>query len=592
MNAAFMFMTRHGVAGIFQDDRTAAFSIDRPALTVEQKRVAPSVATASTLTDLLEVTMEAQPEAAVSRLELSREGNAQSSSMGNIGLYEGTEMLATGLKSTNSIRFSFEPALVVTEKKTFTVKTTLGTSGAGEVISLRVLTVECDAVVTVEDFSPSKTYVLSVPSDIVIDGAFEDWSGITEVEDEDTSQINNPNIDIDTTKRFKSAEWLYFYLQTEGNVLRGATVPESYLRTEPSDDGEGGGGTAPEPGPVKPVQPVLGMDVARVIIQNSTSKKYKLEAMGKEGEITSRRLYSWESDDWAYMKECQAENDRSQIEFGVSLADLGLTNTSSLIIRFETSDWSGEGDFSDSILVEYSQSKYGFGFAEITRAIPEYQISTNWTLFANDTLVVDTDSSGTPIVVSNATLNLTRLYYVNQTDFLYVRIVTNNQSIGDLSNATWMLFIDVDGNGSADWLVKENSTGLIYFCNWSTGNEGKWTWSATETLVTTDDGGGVSATTIDTYWTIDIVLNKSIILNDSISININTQIGAATEESEDFVVNGTSYQPTQIEIIPAGAFQDIVEPTQIPELHHFLTTLIFMLGTIFTIIRKRYKCRR
>jgi parallel beta-helix repeat protein len=353
----FIFMARHNDDAGFVEDWGAACSPDASLLTVRQRNIAPNVANSGTSTDMLEITLEGQPSASVDRIELEHLGNAAITNMGAMKLYEGTTEVASALISSNSIRFNFDQPLVVTDGRTLTVKTTLGTVGAGDVISLRVMDIGCDAVVTIDEFSPSRTYIQSVPTDIRIDGAFEDWTGISEVYDVDPTVIGNKNVNIEMTKRFKTSDNLYFYLQVEGQTMQGAMVPEAYKRSEPSTGGGGSGGQS-QPGPVVPVTTILGRDVARVIIQNSSTEKYMLEVLGKNGEIVSRKLYSWENSDWTYIKDCLAENDRTQIEFGVTLQDLGLTNASSLVISFEMSDWKGTKDTSDYMIarspVEYS----------------------------------------------------------------------------------------------------------------------------------------------------------------------------------------------------------------------------------------------
>ena len=422
---------------------------------------------------------------------------------------------------------------------------------------------------------------------------------IEEIEEVDATSIKNPNIDIVSTKQASSAQNIYFYLKVDGGIMKGGLIPEILERSEPtpqSSESSAKPSASPQPSqqPVIPIPPLNGYDIARVIIENSGTERFKLEILGKDGIIESRALYRWENNEWTYANDIEAENDHDRIEMGVSLLDLGITNTSSLAIRFEMSDWSGERDVVNAIPTKLGLSKYtyGFNFATLTKGSPDptWPSEGDWILFANDT--VDNKSDGSNIVISNPSLNITDLYYVNSSiEFLYIQIRTMNNTQDWLINRTWMLFIDVDGDGFNDWIVKENSTGLMYF-NWSARNN-RWEWNNTETLDPTNNDGGVKNYTMYTpdRWVIEFALNKTIIKNGTFSIGSYTKIGVATNNTEDFIVNLTTYQPTYTFLVPAGNFEDIIEPTQIPEFSDIFFPMIFMLGLIFTI-RKRYKYKR
>ncbi|MEM3610835.1 MAG: helix-hairpin-helix domain-containing protein, partial [Thermoplasmata archaeon] len=138
-----------------------------------------------------------------------------------------------------------------------------------------------------------KAYFGSLPSGIVIDGAFGDWQSVQK--GVDVSGDADKNIDL---REYASAiaGKAYFYMAVDGTMLAGCEIP--VLGARPPV----------QPGPPIPVviKENLGMDVARVYIDlmNSTintfnpamiSHGYLIELQGRNGQVISAKAWKWEN---------------------------------------------------------------------------------------------------------------------------------------------------------------------------------------------------------------------------------------------------------------------------------------------------------
>ncbi|MEM4161361.1 MAG: right-handed parallel beta-helix repeat-containing protein, partial [Thermoplasmata archaeon] len=192
-----------------------------------------------------------------------------------------------------------------------------------------------------------KAYYGSLPSGIVIDGAFGDWQGVEK--DTDGSGDAGQNIDL---REYASAIAgnAYFYMAVDGTMLAGCEIP--VLGARPPV----------QPGPPMPVviKENLGMDVARVYIDlmNSTINTfnpamiqhgYLIELQGRNGQVISAKAWKWENG--VKGKEIQNPNidyglSDGKIEFSVAGSALaGLNNDTKFY--FEMTNWLGEKDASE-----------------------------------------------------------------------------------------------------------------------------------------------------------------------------------------------------------------------------------------------------
>ncbi|MEM4293419.1 MAG: DUF835 domain-containing protein, partial [Thermoplasmata archaeon] len=193
--------------------------------------------------------------------------------------------------------------------------------------------------------SGGKAYFGSLPSGIVIDGAFGDWQGVQK--GSDASGDAGQNIDL---REYASAiaSNAYFYMAVDGTMLAGCEIPVL--------------GARPQQGPVGPVvlKENLGLDVARVYIEllNSTINTfnpamiqhgYLIELQGRNGEVISAKAWKWENGVRA--EEIQNPGiahglSNGRIEFSVGLDKLPGIDPNSKFY-FEMSNWLGEKDASE-----------------------------------------------------------------------------------------------------------------------------------------------------------------------------------------------------------------------------------------------------
>ncbi|MEM3412339.1 MAG: helix-hairpin-helix domain-containing protein [Thermoplasmata archaeon] len=230
-----------------------------------------------------------------------------------------------------------------------------------------------------------KAYFGSLPSGIVIDGAFGDWQSVQK--GVDVSGDADKNIDL---REYASAiaGKAYFYMAVDGTMLAGCEIP--VLGARPPV----------QPGPPIPVviKENLGMDVARVYIDlmNSTintfnpamiSHGYLIELQGRNGQVISAKAWKWENGVKA--EEIQNPNiahglSDGKIEFSVSGTALqGLTNDTKFY--FEMTNWLGEKDACElSYLVGMVQTRVGGDGSYGSSLLNEFTGSYNKVVLVND----------------------------------------------------------------------------------------------------------------------------------------------------------------------------------------------------------------
>jgi tetratricopeptide (TPR) repeat protein len=588
---SFLFKTIHLEDGLpVDEDLTPVMSSQYSQTTITQESEAQSNLPVGSYVELLDIAFEPQGRITIDELAIKNHGIASTQTLQNIGLYGGSTLLATPTVAGDTLHYQIPGGHEITGDAFLSLGAAFPLQ-THEVIGLKLDWIAGQLAATVEDFVPIKSYIGGPPAGIVIDGAFDDWISISSNIDTDNNLIRNPSIDIVDTKDANTTDDLFFYMETQGAIMLGELIPNGAERKmlpppepTPSPGPAPSPGPSPSPSPAPDIRPRDGRDLARIYLTRPLSgESYLIEVSGKFGEIKESVLYEVNGTGWNYLAEVQAANGGSKLEISVPSLHIG-SPLQNMLLRYEMTDWLGHTDRAENQTTRRSILR---NLARSTRTPPDtpWPDDGDWLQFCIDTS--DTNSIGASINVPNPSLNITGLSYVNSTEYLYIQMETANNTQDWLTNGTWMLFIDVDGDGAADWLVKENSTGLMYFYNWTTGSEGTWTWNYTETLSTTDEGGGVTNQTSNGYWMIEFALNKSILTNASVQIGNYTTIGAATNSTEDFVVNGTSYQCTMSNLISGGEFEDIAGPIQIPEMRQVVIPFLGTLILAFAFMRKR-----
>ncbi|MEM3493283.1 MAG: hypothetical protein QXD15_02880, partial [Thermoplasmata archaeon] len=230
--------------------------------------------------------------------------------------------------------------------------------------------------------SGGKAYFGSLPSGIVIDGAFGDWQGVEKGSD----AIGDAPKNIDLKEYASKIETnAYFYMAVDGTMVAGCEIP--VLGARPPV----------QPGPITPavVKENLGLDIARVYIDlvNSTvnpSKPamiqhgYLIELQGRNGQVISAKAWKWENG----VKADEIQNpeilyglNNGRIELSVGLDTLSGISPSSRFY-FEMSNWLGEEDFAS--VGGFGPTRVGgdggYGSTEVT----EFTGSYNNTVLVND----------------------------------------------------------------------------------------------------------------------------------------------------------------------------------------------------------------
>jgi hypothetical protein len=200
---------------------------------------------------------------------------------------------------------------------------------------------------------PVRAYIASAPSEIIIDGAFGDWTGRTSM-DADSTIIGNVNININSIGAVNTTSSSSFYVSVVGEMCSGSNVP--IIVSKPSGFGGGGG--------IVILPRKTGEDILRVYIDSDMSTAtgfpvslvsktigadFKIEITGLFGEITSKSLMNYSGDSWEPVSGAvvSAANDAQRLELQV-LSE-SVSGKESIDYAVETTDWMGRADFATSV---------------------------------------------------------------------------------------------------------------------------------------------------------------------------------------------------------------------------------------------------
>ncbi|MGQ9583121.1 MAG: hypothetical protein ACUVV6_06365, partial [Thermoplasmatota archaeon] len=186
---------------------------------------------------------------------------------------------------------------------------------------------------------------------IVIDGSFEDWARLTIRTDPDDTAP--PDIDVLHYAIASDRESLSFYMDVEGRMLGGTTVP-ALARSRPAKPGPIEPGPPPTPLPL-PV--VTGEDTAVALIDTDRSPStgvevwggigadFALQVRGREGRVLESALYrAGPSGDWELAGGAPAAVEGSRLETQVSFEALGVPPSAVDVVLY-TTDWMGGRDY-------------------------------------------------------------------------------------------------------------------------------------------------------------------------------------------------------------------------------------------------------
>jgi hypothetical protein len=206
-----------------------------------------------------------------------------------------------------------------------------------------------------------RSYVLSVPDQIIIDGAFSDWD--KEVVYNDTSKdVMRKDLDILNYGVSNTEEGPAFYLKVDDEMCGGVAMPywnneakrEPMIPTEP---------TGEDAGP-PPFWPKSGEDIVYILIDTDSDSgyyselpirpNYMIEIKGKNNNVLNRTFYEWSGNypwdwNWSELGFVDVALDTIRMEVALDWDDIEIDpGSQSFEVYFYTTDWmEREVDYSD-----------------------------------------------------------------------------------------------------------------------------------------------------------------------------------------------------------------------------------------------------
>ena len=237
------------------------------------------------------------------------------------------------------------------QNTTQTVTLDPGLLPAGQFVTLRVSAVDAvttangTAVPTTIAGPEARAYIQILPAAKTIDGVFNDWTNTTP----DPIDPIPDHLDIVASAMSVPGN-AYFYLETRGDILAGAILPERRLPLPPTN------GSVPPP---LWLPRRAGLDVLRAYVETDSGNvsgqsigaitaNRMIEVTGRLGQIRSTSLFTWNSttSNWDLVSELpNVAFAGTQIEASVSAAFLGPVFNPLTV--FAMSDWSRSWDITD-----------------------------------------------------------------------------------------------------------------------------------------------------------------------------------------------------------------------------------------------------
>jgi hypothetical protein len=285
------------------------------------------------------------------------------------------------------------------------------------------------------DGDPINGYYLSIPTNIVIDGAFGDWAS-KKIIDTDPVAVDNPNIDIAEYGACTQNGSHFFYVSTVGKTLDGADVPEERIKPTP-----GGGGNQ---SPVVRLRKT-GEDLLQAFIDRDPGTgtgqilhgggkmigaDYMVEIYGRKGLVTSSSVKQWSNSThkWAALGGIEKIGIGGKgIEYSVAKSLLGNLTASEII--FYTTDWKARSDscwltgtLKDPWIITSSGSSY------------QSVDGITWASSGSITLQGSGSNADTKIVDMIANLDRNRVWAVSDHGRIYTNVTGSNTWTTNLTN--------------------------------------------------------------------------------------------------------------------------------------------------------------
>jgi hypothetical protein len=199
--------------------------------------------------------------------------------------------------------------------------------------------------------SHDNSYLMLIPDDVTIDGAFSDWEGKT-IRNDTKWDVMRDDQDIIKYGLSETQDKAAFYLKVDGNILGGVEIPYWNIKTE-SDITVGEG------------SPRTGEDIIYIFIDKIPNYGYNdslpfgadcmIEIQGRYNEITNANYYEWAGTDgsdwtWNQISHVDACLDMNELEVSISWDELAIDpHSDSFEVYYMATDWEELGqDYSDA----------------------------------------------------------------------------------------------------------------------------------------------------------------------------------------------------------------------------------------------------
>jgi uncharacterized protein YuzB (UPF0349 family) len=197
------------------------------------------------------------------------------------------------------------------------------------------------------------SYILSIPENVIIDGAFADWEG-KHVRNDISGDVPSDSLDMINYGVSCFDDGIFFYLRVNGEMLSGEDIPHRNDISESEvnlDDGS----------------PKTGEDIIYIFIDTiegtgyianlPIQADYMIEIQGRHNQVLTCQLFHWDGshpNDWTWFSlgSAQVGIDTDQLEVAVGWEDIGVDlENDSFEVFFMVTDWRGESsDFSMDII--------------------------------------------------------------------------------------------------------------------------------------------------------------------------------------------------------------------------------------------------
>jgi hypothetical protein len=193
-------------------------------------------------------------------------------------------------------------------------------------------------------------YIMAIPENITIDGAFSDWES-HEMKNDTNDDVKRPDLDIIKYGVSTTLTKTSFYLQVDEDIVGGMKIPywNRNRKTDLIPKAESTNTIGPE------IPPKTGEDIVYIFVDSGDDDGYKgtlpltanhlIEIKGRHNKVISKVTYDWiglKANDWIWAPkgEPEVELDSYQMEVGININDLGIEQSNQTInVFFWATDW-------------------------------------------------------------------------------------------------------------------------------------------------------------------------------------------------------------------------------------------------------------